>query len=107
MRLLLDTHIWVWYLLGDSRLSTTLAKAIALLKLNKTRSPSSLSTTKQRSPFPNRTKPRSPPPILKSDHSFLLITKQRSPFPSLLLKRDRHSQTPKNSDRLFPSHSKK
>ena len=29
MRLLLDTHIWVWYLLDDSRLSTTLAKAIA------------------------------------------------------------------------------
>jgi hypothetical protein len=49
MRLLLDTHIWVWYLLGDSRLSTTLAKAIALLKLNKTRSP--LSVTKQRSHF--------------------------------------------------------
>jgi len=38
MKLLLDTHIWVWYLLGDFRLSTTLAKAIALLKLNKTRS---------------------------------------------------------------------
>ena len=29
MKLLLDTHIWVWYLLDDSRLSTTLAKAIA------------------------------------------------------------------------------
>ena len=29
MKLLLDTHIWIWYLLGDSRLSTTLAKAIA------------------------------------------------------------------------------
>ena len=29
MKLLLDTHIWVWYLLGDSRLSTTLPQAIA------------------------------------------------------------------------------
>lgn len=29
MKLLLDTHIWVWYLLDDSRLSTTLAQAIA------------------------------------------------------------------------------
>lgn len=29
MKLLLDTHIWIWYLLGDSHLSTTLAKAIA------------------------------------------------------------------------------
>jgi PIN domain nuclease of toxin-antitoxin system len=29
MKLLLDTHIWVWYLLGNSRLSETLKQAIA------------------------------------------------------------------------------
>ena len=29
MKLLLDTHIWIWYLLGHYRLSETLQKAIA------------------------------------------------------------------------------
>jgi PIN domain nuclease of toxin-antitoxin system len=29
MRLLLDTHIWIWYLLGDSRLSTILQQVIS------------------------------------------------------------------------------
>jgi PIN domain nuclease of toxin-antitoxin system len=29
MKLLLDTHIWLWYLLGDSRLSLQLQTAIA------------------------------------------------------------------------------
>ncbi|MEO1186558.1 MAG: PIN domain-containing protein, partial [Cyanobacteria bacterium J06636_27] len=29
MKLLLDTHIWLWYLLGDKRLSTQLQFAIA------------------------------------------------------------------------------
>lgn len=29
MKLLLDTHIWLWYLLGDQRLSQPLQKAIA------------------------------------------------------------------------------
>jgi PIN domain nuclease of toxin-antitoxin system len=29
MKLLLDTHIWIWYLLGDSRLSTILQQVIA------------------------------------------------------------------------------
>ena len=28
MKLLLDTHIWLWYLLGDQRLSTQLQTAI-------------------------------------------------------------------------------
>lgn len=28
MKLLLDTHIWLWYLLGDSRLSNNLIKTI-------------------------------------------------------------------------------
>jgi PIN domain nuclease of toxin-antitoxin system len=28
VKLLLDTHIWLWYLLGDSRLSTTLQTTI-------------------------------------------------------------------------------
>ena len=29
MKLLLDTHIWLWYLLGDKRLSTNLQTVIA------------------------------------------------------------------------------
>ena len=29
MKLLLDTHIWIWYLLGNPRLSEILQKAIA------------------------------------------------------------------------------
>ncbi len=29
MKLLLDTHIWLWYLLGDQRLSQPLQTAIA------------------------------------------------------------------------------
>lgn len=29
MKLLLDTHIWLWYLLGDQRLSNQLKIAIA------------------------------------------------------------------------------
>jgi PIN domain nuclease of toxin-antitoxin system len=29
MKLLLDTHIWLWYLLGDPRLSFQLQRAIA------------------------------------------------------------------------------
>lgn len=29
MKLLLDTHIWLWYLLGDERLSTNLQTLIA------------------------------------------------------------------------------
>ena len=29
MKLLLDTHIWIWYLLGNERLSQTLRGAIA------------------------------------------------------------------------------
>ncbi len=29
MKLLLDTHIWLWYLLGDQRLSSQLKTAIA------------------------------------------------------------------------------
>ena len=29
MKLLLDTHIWLWYLLGDKRLSTQLQTTIA------------------------------------------------------------------------------
>ena len=29
MKLLLDTHIWLWYLLGEQRLSTQLQTAIA------------------------------------------------------------------------------
>lgn len=29
MKLLLDTHIWIWYLLGDSRLSTILQQIIS------------------------------------------------------------------------------
>ena len=29
MKLLLDTHIWLWYLLGDQRLSLQLQTAIA------------------------------------------------------------------------------
>ncbi len=29
MKLLLDTHIWLWYLLGDERLSTNLQTVIA------------------------------------------------------------------------------
>ncbi len=29
MRLLLDTHIWLWYLLGDERLSTNLQTIVA------------------------------------------------------------------------------
>lgn len=29
MKLLLDTHIWLWYLLGDKRLSTNLQSVIA------------------------------------------------------------------------------
>jgi len=29
MKLLLDTHIWLWYLLGDERLSLQLQTAIA------------------------------------------------------------------------------
>ncbi len=29
MRLLLDTHIWIWYLLGDERLSVAFQSAIA------------------------------------------------------------------------------
>jgi PIN domain nuclease of toxin-antitoxin system len=29
MKLLLDTHIWIWYLLGNPRLSETLQRAIA------------------------------------------------------------------------------
>ncbi|MGB6298304.1 MAG: PIN domain-containing protein [Rivularia sp. (in: cyanobacteria)] len=29
MKLLLDTHIWLWYLLGDKRLSTNLQNVIA------------------------------------------------------------------------------
>jgi len=29
MKLLLDTHIWLWYLLGDQRLSSQLQTAIA------------------------------------------------------------------------------
>lgn len=29
MKLLLDTHIWIWYLLGDEQLSQTLRGAIA------------------------------------------------------------------------------
>ncbi|WP_088241152.1 type II toxin-antitoxin system VapC family toxin [Calothrix rhizosoleniae] len=29
MKLLLDTHIWLWYLLGDERLSTNLQTIIA------------------------------------------------------------------------------
>jgi PIN domain nuclease of toxin-antitoxin system len=29
MKLLLDTHIWIWYLLGNPRLSETLQKAIS------------------------------------------------------------------------------
>ena len=29
MKLLLDTHIWLWYLLGDKRLSSQLQTAIA------------------------------------------------------------------------------
>ena len=28
MKLLLDTHIWLWYLLGDSRLSNHLQNVI-------------------------------------------------------------------------------
>lgn len=30
MKLLLDTHIWLWYALGDSQLSDNLQQAIAL-----------------------------------------------------------------------------
>ena len=29
LRILLDTHIWLWYLLGDNKLSTNLQKVIA------------------------------------------------------------------------------
>lgn len=29
MKLLLDTHIWIWYLLGNPRLSETLQEAIS------------------------------------------------------------------------------
>lgn len=29
MKLLLDTHIWIWYLLGNPRLSETLQKTIS------------------------------------------------------------------------------
>lgn len=29
MKLLLDTHIWIWYLLGDTRLSENIQKAIS------------------------------------------------------------------------------
>jgi PIN domain nuclease of toxin-antitoxin system len=29
MRILLDTHVWIWYLSGDPRLSTTLQNALS------------------------------------------------------------------------------
>jgi PIN domain nuclease of toxin-antitoxin system len=29
MKLLLDTHIWIWYLLGDTRLSENIQTAIS------------------------------------------------------------------------------
>ncbi|HYW20842.1 MAG TPA: type II toxin-antitoxin system VapC family toxin [Nodularia sp. (in: cyanobacteria)] len=29
MKLLLDTHIWIWYLLGDTRISENIQKAIS------------------------------------------------------------------------------
>jgi PIN domain nuclease of toxin-antitoxin system len=42
MKLLLDTHIWLWYLLGDSRLSQRLQTAIADLNTELWLSPISI-----------------------------------------------------------------
>ena len=42
MKLLLDTHIWLWYLLGDSRLSLQLQMAIADLNTELWLSPISI-----------------------------------------------------------------
>ena len=42
MKLLLDTHIWLWYLLGDSRLSQPLQTAIADLNTELWLSPISI-----------------------------------------------------------------
>lgn len=42
MKLLLDTHIWLWYLLGDQRLSQPLQKAIADLNTELWLSPISI-----------------------------------------------------------------
>lgn len=42
MKLLLDTHIWLWYLLGDSRLSLQLQTAIADLNTELWLSPISI-----------------------------------------------------------------
>jgi PIN domain nuclease of toxin-antitoxin system len=42
MKLLLDTHIWLWYLLGDQRLSPPLQSAIANLNTELWLSPISI-----------------------------------------------------------------
>ena len=42
MKLLLDTHIWLWYLLGDKRLSLQLQNAIADLNTELWLSPISI-----------------------------------------------------------------
>jgi len=42
VKLLLDTHIWLWYLLGDKRLSTNLQNVIAEEKTELWLSPMSI-----------------------------------------------------------------